>query len=84
MARREFAERYVMLGDDYDMNCLPVGEVIDAIHEIEVSIEEGNTGWLMDWLRSEIEEYDGDPDTQDHADTAKELLNVLMEGDIHE
>ena len=83
MTRREFAERYVMLADDFEMNCLPVGEAIQAIHDVEDGLESGKIEGYIDWLETEIEEYDGREATQDHADAAKELLNALK-GDIYE
>ena len=84
MTRREFAERLVMLADDFEMNCLPVGEVIQNIHDVEDALAKGDTQGYVEWLEGEIEEYDGDEATQYHADVAKELLTALKERDIGE
>lgn len=82
MTRREFAERLVMLADDFEMNCLPVGEVIQNIHDVEDALAKGDTQRYVEWLENEIEEYDGGSGW--HDDEAEELLTALKEGDIHE
>ena len=84
MTRREFAERLMMLRDEFEWDSFPVGEVIAAIHEVEDALASGETEGYVEWLEDEIEEYDGDEATQYHADAAKELLAALKEGDIYD
>lgn len=81
MTKREFVERFCILADNYETNCLPVGEIVQAIHEVEDDLAKGNTDWIVKWLEDDIKEYGWD---EDYVNAAKELLNVLMEGDIHE
>lgn len=80
MTRREFAERLMLLGDEYNWDTLSVGQVIAAIHDIEDALASGATESYIEWLEDEIEEYDG----QDHADAAKELLAALKGGEVHD
>lgn len=87
MTRREFAERMVILADDLEwaMNCLPVGEVIQNLHEIENALADGETEGYIKWLEDEIEEYEGnDGMFRWQVDEAKELLTALKEGDFYE
>lgn len=84
MTRREFAERFLILGDDYSWDTLSVGQVIAIIHEIEDNLASGEIAGYVEWLEDEIEEYDGDDGTQDHVDAAKALLAALKGGEVHE
>ena len=77
MTAREFAERYVILTDDFNMNCLPVAEWIQIIHEVEEQIESGEWDGIKEFLETEIEEYEDDDEVEYHVDAAKELLDVL-------
>lgn len=83
MTVREFAEALVILQDDFEMTCYPASEVIDNVRSTELFIEKNETDWIYKYLEEEIEEYDGDPTYQDHADEAKRLkdeLDKIMEG----
>ena len=74
---RELAERLVILADDFGMVPQPVGETIYYIHQIEKDLLDGNVDGILDGLMEEIEEYDGDVASQEHADQAKELLAII-------
>ena len=76
---REVAERLAILADDFEMVPQPVGETIYYIRQIEKDLLDGNVGGILDGLMEEIEEYDGNSDTQEHADQAKELLAIIKE-----
>ena len=76
---REVAERLVILGDDFSMVLPPVAETVAVIHETEKELLGGNVDGILKSLVEEIEEYDGDPTTQDHADQAKELYTIIKE-----
>lgn len=76
---RELAERLVILGDDFSMDLPPVAETVAEIHEIEKELLGGNVDGILESLVEEIEEYDGDEATQEHADQAKELLAIIKE-----
>ena len=76
---RELAERLVILADDFEMVPQPVGETIYYMHQIEKDLLDGNVDGILDGLMEEIEEYDGDKASQDHADQAKELLAIIKE-----
>lgn len=74
---RELAERLVILGDDFSMVLPPVADTVAVIHETEKELLGGNVDGILKFLAEEIEEYDGDPTTQDHADQAKELYEII-------
>ena len=76
---RELAERLAILADDFEMVPQPVGETIYYIRQIEKDLLDGNVDGILDGLMEEIEEYDGDIASQDHADQAKELLAIINE-----
>lgn len=86
MTVREFAEAFVILQDDFEMNCYPASEVIENVRATEEAIDKKDTSWIVDYLIEEIEEYDGDPRTQDHADEAKRLMRefggMIYKGDF--
>lgn len=86
MTVREFAEAFVILQDDFEMNCYPASEVIEGIRSTEGAIKEKDFSWILNYLVREIEEYDGDPSTQDHADEAKRLMRefggMMYKGDF--
>ena len=76
---RELAERLAILADDFEMVPQPVGETVYYIHQIEKDLLDGNVDGILDGLMEEIEEYDGDKASQEHADQAKELLAIIKE-----
>ena len=76
---REVAERLVILADDFEAITPPVGETIYQIHQTEKDLLDGNVDGILKWIAEEIEEYDGNSDTQEHADQAKELLAIIKE-----
>ena len=76
---RELAERLAILADDFEMVPQPVGETIYYMHQIEKDLLYGNIDGILDGLMEEIEEYDGDKASQEHADQAKELLAIIKE-----
>lgn len=86
MTVREFAEAFVILQDDFEMNCYPASEVIENIRETERHIKEKDLRYVLEYLIEEINEYDGDPRTQDHADEAKRLMRefggMMYKGDF--
>lgn len=77
MTIREFAEAFVILEDDFEMTCYPASEVIENVRATEEAIEKKDISWIIDYLIEEIEEYDGDPHCQDHADEAKRLMEEI-------
>lgn len=76
---RKFAEAFVILQDDFEMNCYPASEVIENIKATEEYIEKKDFSWIVNYLIGEIEEYDGHSETQDHADEAKRLMKEIGE-----
>lgn len=74
---RRFAEDLVILQDDFATTLSPASEIIDNIRITEEYIGIGDVDWLLDYLDEDIEEYDGNPKTQDHADEAKRLMAEL-------
>lgn len=74
---RKFAEDYTILCDDLEMACAPAGEVIANIHFVEEALLSGNSEdarSILEWLKAEVVEYDGDEYEQQHANEAKRLL----------
>ena len=77
---RSIAERFEILKDDFEETAYPVGVTLRSIHQTEDDLLSGNVDDILAYLKDDINEYDGHDSTQDHADEAKELYEIIMEG----
>ena len=76
---RRFAEAYVTLISDSDINLATAAEIIDRIHSVESSVINGNTDWVEPELDSEIEWAAYARDLKDHFEEAKRLKKWLRD-----
>ena len=76
---RRFAEAYVTLISDSDINLATAAEIIDRIHSVESSVVNGNTDWVEQELDSEIEWAAYARDLRDHFEEAKRVKKWLRD-----
>ena len=77
---RSIAERFEILKDDFEETAYPVGVILRSIHQTEDDLLSGNVEDILEYLKDDINEYDGHDSTQDHANEAKELYEIILEG----
>ena len=71
---REYAERYVILGEYWNMCGMPAGDIIDIIHTTEENLMNGDFDYIIEWLEKTLE----DPTEDDWFDNeVKELFDIL-------
>lgn len=73
IAPREFAERYIVLRDYWNMVGMPLQEYIDAIHEVEKQFENEDVEDIKEWFEEELQDL---PDDEWYGD---ECHNLYME-----
>lgn len=74
MTDREFAERYVIIKDYFDMVGMLIGDAFDMVHCVEDTITNGDVEQYIEWLSMELD----DPvDDEWYMGECKKLLNYL-------
>lgn len=76
---RRFAEAYVTLISDSDINLATASEIIDRIRSVESSVANGDTDWVERELDAEIEWAADARDLRDHFEEAKRLKKWLRD-----
>jgi len=71
---REFAERYIVLRDYWNMTGLPIQEYIDAIHEVEKQFENKDVEDIKEWFEEELQDL---PDDEWYNTECRKLYREL-------
>ena len=74
IAPREFAERYIVLRDYWNMVGMPLQEYIDAIHEVEKQFENEDVEDIKEWFEEELQDL---PDDEWYGDECHNLYREL-------